>query len=122
MTVTVIQNSPLPKRFGPARVDATTKGGVIYCEGWWATLLISTKIHELQHVKQQTHDGWWWTVRYTAEYWAGRARLLSAEEAYLNVSYEREARAMEQKYATTEAWSKGEGFPFTLNLIVSLAK
>jgi hypothetical protein len=55
---------------------------------------VGWKAHEDEHKKQFAKDGFlWFLIRYNAEYLWGRMRWKGHFEAYLNISYEKAARA-----------------------------
>lgn len=60
--------------------------------------LVYTRLrrHEMEHVKQYKRDGFFrFLLRYFYEYFINRFKGMSHYEAYLNISYEIEARKAE---------------------------
>ena len=52
--------------------------------------------HEEKHVKQQEEEGFFWfLINYISEFLINYVRYFSFREAYLNISYEVEARRAE---------------------------
>lgn len=66
-------------------------------------------VHEVAHVVQFLRDGTLpFLSRYVGEYFAGRFRGLRDREAYLAISYEREARRVESHLSRDEEESASE--------------
>lgn len=58
-------------------------------------------VHELVHVRQYQTSGYvQFLIRYLREYWMGRLAGKSPREAYLDISHEREARAVTSQIVT----------------------
>lgn len=53
--------------------------------------------HELIHIIQQRRDGFWFWIRYVAEYIFNLFRYFNFYKAYLNISYEKEAYKLQNQ-------------------------
>ena len=58
--------------------------------------------HEEEHAKQQRQDFYiWYFIRYFTElFWNRFYKKMSWEDAYTNISYERQARKVEKRWNT----------------------
>lgn len=81
------------------KADAVTIGSSIYYRKFPEEIPLSLKIHEVVHVMQcREFSTPIFLLKYGLEYLSGRLNGMTHRKAYLNISFEKEAFSIENKF------------------------